>query len=363
MSPTERCQTSATALHIVVTGTLSTAPEPTNRERINLDAVPTQSHFTVAEVDKLRLMNHYAQSTSKSIANLTFVTPEGLSLWRDYVPQLAFEHDFLLHGLLGISSLHLALSQPSVRHKYSVLAIHHYNLGITRFRPHLTNVTADNINALFAFSCIIALYSFGIHCIVDHHMTPLARIHEVLMLIRGTGVIVQSGINWLMEGPWEAMMMQYWADPMQKLPDEIENVLAELSRRVNTTVAATAQSGTYLEAISALRLGFLLATAHPQLTKMIVKFPLLLQPEFMELLCIGEPLALAILGNYAVTLHWIREHIWMGSWGKQVVDAVRDALPLEWHECIAWAIKETESGSDAVSPIARPWDADKLLLP
>ena len=345
-----------------MTGALRTASKPTNHETINFDAVPIQPQFTIAEVDQLRLMNHYAQSTSKSIASLTSVNLESLPLWRVTVPQLAFEYDFLLHGLLGISSLHLALTQPSLRHKHSLLAIRHYNMGISKFHPHLTNVTADNVDALFAFSCIIALYSFGIHCIVDHHMTRLAKIHEVLMLIRGTGVIVRSGGHWLKDGSWEAMMSQYTADPKQKLSDEIEDVVAELSRRAHTTVTAAAKSDTYLGAIAALRLAILMAIARPQITMTIVKFPLLVQPEFLELLCIGDPLALAILSNYAVTLHWIREHIWIGSWGKQVVDAVRDALPLEWHKCIAWAIKETESGPDEVAPIIKPWPADASLL-
>ena len=306
-------------------------------------------------------MNHYAQSTSKSLANLSSVTPEGLSLWRDTVPQLAFEHDFLLHGLLGISSLHLALSQPSLRRKHSVLAIRHYNLGISRFQSHLTNITVDNVNALFAFSCIIALFSFGLHCAVDHHMTPLARIHEVLMLIRGTGVIIKSGGNWLKGGPWEVMGSQYSADPKQKLPDDIEDVIAELSRRIQMTIAASAQNDTYLGAIAALRLGLVMATTRPKIAMKIVRFPLLVQPEFLELLRIGDPLALAILANYAVTLHWIREEIWIGSWGKQVVVAVRDALALDWHECIAWAIKETESGPGDISPIRRSWRTEKLL--
>jgi hypothetical protein len=60
------------------------------------------------------------------------------------------------------------------------------------------------------------------------------------------------------------------------------------------------------------------------------------------MVCIGEPLALAILANFAVILYWLRQTIWLQGWGRETVEAVREALPVEWHECIAWAVQETE---------------------
>ena len=70
-------------------------------------------------------------------------------------------------------------------------------------------------------------------------------------------------------------------------------------------------------------------------------FPAQCPTKFWEMVGIGEPLALAILANYAVILYWLRKNIWVEGWGKETVDAVRQALPTEWHECIAWAVRET----------------------
>lgn len=329
---------------IIPTIASSATSERTDDRSISLSEVLGGSHFTTAERDNLRLMSHYASYACMAIAGPTSITREVLFLWRDYVPQLAFEHDYLLHGLLGLSSLHLALSQPSLPHEHAVLATHHHNVGIAVFRAQLTNITANNINALFAFSCILVLYSFGIYRSVESQLDPIAKIHEVLTLVRGTGVIVRSGCHWLQQGPMSAALMPQAADSTRELSVEMEGVLTELSRRIHTTVATTVHGDVYAAAISTLRHNFVLATERPDAILAIVLFPIMVRPEFLVLVCIGEPLALAILANYAVILHWLRGHIWLEGWGKQVIDAVHQALPQNWHECIAWAVLEARSG-------------------
>ncbi len=119
------------------------------------------SHFTDSEREQLRLMNHYALHTSKSITEITIPEDRDHSIWGNWVTELAFGNDFLLHGLLSLSALHLALCGVS-RKDHIVIAIHHHSLGVELFRPHLSNITTDNYDAVFAFSCVIAFYSFGI---------------------------------------------------------------------------------------------------------------------------------------------------------------------------------------------------------
>lgn len=301
------------------------------------------SLFTTTERDNLRLMNHYGGYTCIAIAGLTSTSEETLHVWRDYVPELAYEHNYLLHGLLGLSALHLALSKPTLQHEHTVLAMHHHNIGIAVFRTLITDITADNINALFAFSCILVLHSFGIYRSIKSQLDPIAKIHEVLTLLRGTGVIVKSAMHLLKQGPMRAALMPMLNDPTRELPFEIEGVLTELLQRIDTTIATTVNGDEYTAAISALRHNFLLAIEHPDVNLTMVLFPVFVSPEFLPLVCIGEPLALAILANYAVILHWLRGHVWLEGWGRQVVGAVHQVLPLDWHQCVAWAVSEVGS--------------------
>lgn len=51
----------------------------------------------------LELMHFYTASTSLTLSN----APSRRNVWQSVVPQIAFSHDFLLHGLLAFAALHL----------------------------------------------------------------------------------------------------------------------------------------------------------------------------------------------------------------------------------------------------------------
>jgi hypothetical protein len=52
---------------------------------------------------------------------------------------------------------------------------------------------------------------------------------------------------------------------------------------------------------------------------MVVFFVVSSPAELWDLVAAGEPLALAILTNYAVMLYWVREHIWTVGWGEDMI--------------------------------------------
>lgn len=55
------------------------------------------------------------------------------------------------------------------------MAIHHYDLGLALFRPHLSNIAADKYDAIFAFSCDFAFYPLGIQRSSESEMNPIAK--------------------------------------------------------------------------------------------------------------------------------------------------------------------------------------------
>lgn len=300
-------------------------------------------------------MHHYTGSTRQSITDFALNTEEGITIWSNYIPQLAFEHDFLLHGLLSLSSLHLFLSNRS---ESVVPAIRHHNLGLALFRPSLHSITADKADALFAFSCILSLFSFGIHRAIPFQLGPIEKICEALTLIRGAGVIVQScKMRLLHDGPWKAWFTLEGVDLSEALPAEIEDVIAKLSRRISDTnfsTGADASVAIYSRAVTTLRHTLLIATRSALSQITVTLFPIMVRSEFFEMMSRHEPLALAILANYAVILHWMRNHIWLEGWGRQTIDAVRQALPHDWHDCIAWAVQEVEDENGSYRDFQRP---------
>lgn len=295
-------------------------------------------HFTDLEMERLRLMNHYTLYTSRSIAEITISENGEQSIWSNWVTELALNNDFLLHGILSLSALHLALCGVS-RQKYLVMAIHHHSVGLALFRPHLSNITADEFDAVFAFSCLVALYSFGIQRCSEPGVNPIARIHQVLTLIRRSAVLVKCDYEKLERSRWSVLMVP--VPHQHNLPEEMENMLSTLLQRISTTISAATQEELYTSAIQTLRESLTVAISYQRAISKLTWFPIMSPTDFWPQVCIGEPLALAILANYAVVLHWLRKSVWMEGWGRETVGAVRQALPPGWQECIAWAIRET----------------------
>lgn len=292
--------------------------------------------------DTLRLIHHYAVSTCFSISDL----PSSIPTWRDTVPSLAFEHGFLLSGLLAVTSLHLALVNPSTCHTNA--AIRHYSQALALIQPHLSDITPDNVFPLFSCSCLIALYSFGIYCTSQENLDPLAEIFELFTLIRGIAVIVKNGLQWLQHGPFAAAMLPQPANHSTSLELEIEAALTTLSRHNLERITDPEAQGAYTTAIGMLRHTLLLAADIPDTKTTALVFPIMItimgHPLFVEKLRDREPMALVILAHYGVLLYWLRNHIWLQGWGSQIIHAVKEAVELEWRGCLEWPLKVVGDG-------------------
>jgi hypothetical protein len=307
--------------------------------------------FSPAERVNMRLMHHYTLHASKSIRDITIPKNEDQTLWEGWAAELAMEHDFLMHGLLGISALHIALNSPQQREQESmtVTAIKHHDVGIALFRPYLEHITNANHDAVFAMFCIVFLHSFGVH---RSEGTPLERIHQALTLIRDSMAIVKEDYERMQQSRWSALKPPLPLNPALRLPAEVEGVLSILRGRIEAAKSFPSdgedgfEGAVYTTAIEALRTHLIFAEICPWTASVLTYFPMASGPPYWDLLRTGRPMALAIIANYAVVLHRQRQNIWMATWGKEIVDAVSETLPREWHECITWAVRETNKRED-----------------
>jgi hypothetical protein len=127
----------------------------------------------------------------------------------------------------------------------------------------------------------------------------------------------------------------------ENLPDEMESMLAKLTQRASITATTPKQAEIYTTVIRSLRYVLILTSTPRPAHVTLVIFPMLNPGEYWDMILKHDPLALAVLANYAVTIHRLRHSIWLEGWGKETVDAVHAILAPEWHECIEWALNET----------------------
>lgn len=310
------------------------------------DGSSADSHFSDTERERLRLMHNYTLHTAKSLVELSIPEDRDQTIWMNFAVELALENDLVLHGLLSLSALHLALQGVSKR-KNTILAVHHHDVGLALFRSNLSNITGHNYDCIFAFNCINMLYAFGIQRCSESTTNALERIHQVLTLIYNSRPITKSHMEMLKRSRWSVMMLpEPWPSLEQRLPDEMETMLARLIQRASVTATTAKQAEIYITVIQALRYVLILTSISRPAQVCLVMFSMMAPVEYWDLIQRHDPLALAVLANYAVSLYWLGGNVWLEGWGKETIDAVHAVLAPEWHDCIAWALRETETSMD-----------------
>jgi len=84
-----------------------------------------------------------------------------LEICQTFILDQAMKHHFLLHGLLALSSLHLAESHADAG-KYIQIATAHHTQGLNLYHQVLSNLNDENYSASVAFSSITIMFAFGL---------------------------------------------------------------------------------------------------------------------------------------------------------------------------------------------------------
>ena len=335
----------------------------------------------------LSLMHHYTRYTYATLADLDSAVP----VWRDGFPTEAASHPFLMHGMLSLAALHVALqdglpmpvppppppalqqqrvqSPPSqshyqhAQHKiYVDHALQHYTSALTLYRPELINVTRRNCNALFAFSSIAAIISFGVSMTSGHMgLALLQDMHDIFNLLKGIHAVVSAAREWIVEGPLVDLVREFIPRETE-LPQEVKDTLRILTERIETCGESEDRKNGYHHTLGVLRTWFKNYVYQPDARTRSLVGPFLVPRSYIEALSEKQPMALAILAHYAVFLYDLRAYWWAGDRGVRTVEAVTAILSSEWRDALVWPTKCVGRG-EGWAHIARRENSIKMSPP
>ena len=308
--------------------------------------------FTPSERDNLRLMRYYQVAAAADVSS----SPTQTHLWTELVPELSFDHPFLLHSILGISALHRALTSkklpeeqedPDSVTSLAALAQHHHVLALNAFREQLAELAPEMITTLFVTAALISLHTFA-NPLLDEKLDPslkldsVAEMATILYTLRGTGVIVRAGPEKLSTGPFSTLLLPELKDHSASLSVPIETALDRLKMRCYSSFAGIAEDEQkdYLFAIQLLRKTYMLWLEVPGVQMTGVPFAVLVPVTVLSAMREKQPLSLCILAMYGVVLHWLNRSVWLGPWGRRTVEAVAEEVGEAWKPEVEWALKE-----------------------
>ena len=296
------------------------------------------------------------QYTSSTVFTTTDVSAYKIPIWQIAIPRLAFRHDFVLHGILGLSALHLKRVRPSTE-KQDLLQIarFHQEAGLKSYIPQLSNISQANSHSLFAYAMIIGVAHIAQLTYTGPSSTPRVFINDVVnafKLLRGAVAIAVQGREHLRQGPLALMMVNEAPKGPPTLDAETRSAFEILKQHINMLAVGTnmdESDATLAESARDCYNGSIEQLEHlfervpdttPQLDS-ILRWTVFAHDAYLDHLLNQEPAALAIFAYYGVILDRLgRGFWWLQGVGARLIDSIAKVLSEDWQTCLAWPIKE-----------------------
>jgi hypothetical protein len=302
------------------------------------------------EVNNLELLHFYTTTTSLTLST----RPELQQIWQKVVPQIAFTHHFLLHGILAFSALHLARLEPERKAVLYAEASTHHEIGLRMFQVAMTNITPENCDACFAFSSIIAAHAWASSDQTGDVFFPdlsasSERINvEWVSLLRGVHTLLIAAGEWMASGPMRLMLQPRYMDP-----DQVRAADPEVSANLTALSQLWQSSPGNEDVADAEVLDNTLALLHeaygqvassstdPEIDVVTVVYgwPIKVPEVFFTMVKEQKPEALIVLAHYSLLLNKVNQFWYIKGMSRRLLKTIHGKLGKEWETWIAWPLQ------------------------
>ncbi|GAO50525.1 hypothetical protein SAICODRAFT_207734 [Saitoella complicata NRRL Y-17804] len=296
----------------------------------------------------LQLQHHFITSTA-----LTFSGKDGRSrFWKIDVPKMGHNSPFLLHLILALSALHLAHLHPDRCKSYTAQADHRHTSGLQSVMLSLSNLTADNCDAVWVSSVLLCFISFargprpG-----DYLFFGEAEHVSWLTLLRGVRSVIEFKEDQFHSGLLAPIVQGEALTP--KEPEEMNSLpyreKMELLREFVISRATHDPSlSVYLSAVDSLTESFTAicdgiagTDNNNRFAHILFKWTYSLPPEFSQALEERQVAPLVVLAHFLVLMKHELGEVWIfAGWAEHILSEVYECLCEEDRASIEWPIEE-----------------------
>lgn len=312
----------------------------------------------------LELMHHFTAFNS-DIMTEHFDIME--TMWQHEMPRIAFDSQYVMHGLLGFSALHLATLRPERALALRASATNHLDQALVFYRQDNGPATAENSNARFTFTWLVAMFAFAIPSSVP----PIDAMVELFSLVRGIEIVLQESLLWIIQGPFAPILTRAFVEnrgvaddgsalsmafafqastshaggndcvPGDELPEGMDFGLNHLDFMIGMHSMIPEERRTCVLVLTELKqlYAHMLGSQASCGMSMVMCFPRQDPSHFSLLLKRRHPQALVILAYYTVLLDLLDTRWWVHGWGRRVLRDVVACLGDEWKSWIEWPIQ------------------------
>lgn len=314
------------------------------------------THSTQTKSLDTELMMHWCNSTYRTVSP----DPNVQRLWQTTIPREAMHHQFLRHGLLAVSALDRARTTGAGRSRNEHLRLaqmHHTQAmtGLTAARKTSPqSQSKSQSNAIFVVACTTILYALAYPLnrsttSSSSSSSTLPDLCSVIEQSREAIAIMGSVLDEIRDGDLHLLTRKDDARP--KMPDTSRLVMLSL-RRLNASLADRDrahphgqhdhhESDVYETTMQHLGSALERLAGGSEPGVIALRWMQSIPAQFIELVRARQPFALVLLAHFAVVLHSLRGHWWMGDWGMRVLESIGQSLDPEWRPYLCWVVDAT----------------------
>ncbi|KFY36616.1 hypothetical protein V495_07738 [Pseudogymnoascus sp. VKM F-4514 (FW-929)] len=280
-------------------------------------------------LENIDLIIHWFTETVHTVNPPTNLAAK--EICQTFILNQARKHQFLLHGLLALSALHLADSHSDPE-PYTKIATIHHTQGLELYYSILSNINNENYSASIAFASITIMYTFGIAHprgtktpgieLIDH-------LSQIVLLAHGWQSVVDSADR----------LDRGTGAPVFPAPHVHTGALS------TATEAAFARLNdmnhdqdiiVYALAISTLKAVFHSLEEDRENPHIALQWAHTLPKEFVSLLHQRRNLALVIVGHYCIVLDALKEVWWLRGWSKGLFGVILAEVDFACRDVLEW---------------------------
>lgn len=368
--------------HDVTSSTTNNAARASSITSMNAGASPTESpgynpiQTLTGSIDRnaaltnqawildLELMHHFTSSYSEIMTEHFDILE---TMWQHEMPRIAFRSQYVMHGLLGFSALHLATTQPERASLLRASATNHLDQALVFYRQDNGPATAENSDARFTFTWLVAMFAFAI----PSSVSPINAMVELFSLVRGIEVVLQESLIWIIQGPFAPILTRAFVENKglsvdgsalsmafafqastshtngvdcvvgEDLPEGMDFGLNHLDFMIGMQNMIPEERRTCVLVLTELKQLYaqMLSSQASCGMSMVMCFPKQDPTHFSLLLKRRVPQALIILAYYTVLLDLLDTRWWINGWGRRVLSDVVSNLGDEWKSWIDWPVQ------------------------
>jgi hypothetical protein len=301
---------------------------------------------------ELQLVYHYAARAWRELP-LCHGEPGGEDVWQVVVPRIAFQSRIVLEPMLAVSALHL-LSQDPQDKKMALAMSQYLDRTLKKSIRALSNAQSLTEPLFLAAMSIVTIAWVLAHREVpgERYRLPLVPYNMIRglsgMVLRNTSQFVALGYsNFTFELieplPSAEILPESSRRQLLLIQNDLDALLAgfgidqmPVQRRMIYEDAATFLLRQYL--------AYFLGAPDTYLQRFLPTMPVRSSPDFVPLLEVEDPLAMALAARAFVLLKYIPQVWWLHGWGEYSVvhrdiRGIESLMPAEHLWSMQWPLK------------------------